>query len=855
MPGESANPYRLPCNFSSWPTRKTLTFCTQHKHSDEQDIPAQCNETDYGASHSYVAEGDCTGTWRAGNCYGDCTNSTATGLVTDSSAHTVGTTTILFDGLGSGELLPGDLLKFEGDDYGYLVTTGFYDMSVSGAFAIITPGLFNEVAPSTPVSVIIKTTRDYSLCHKQGHKVVRARKAWHGAASWLSNCDVQCMQDALATCLEDTAVGVCVAACSLSESPEYCAASCVDACLVEAQALCVSACNTDTVKYRRIDRQVTYTVPGESAVTIKRSTTVDTNGVLHISEATEAEAEPCNDAVAGTGTTEKLLLWAQWQCGPQFPYADSGDQGYALNMLFRRAMAEPGMTYSWDFTRDGTAQTWTGTITTLSETTVAFSFTVAIDSDTWSYDATWVLSLPYALSEVIGHAFDLADSWNLADDIQYPWMAYGYESSVAGYHNPVPMVEIRELTSGVSPDVLDYVCSTFPDPYDSAHDGAVIGEPLPHGTGVHYAYWDEAGTVAARGWNPGLYTLPETATWWTKPYSPGAPENSDCDISDWPSGGWVKVSGGMVTVQKWAQTRETVPSLNLFGPCGADRDHASFPDAWPICGRAKVASVSGTGTISVVLSEAAPYLRTGDAVDFVTYDGSFVETVTDNNKTVTVTDEKHFTFTGATPTGTHIKSHDAPHYRWYDNKPKGDALFCKSEYNFCDLSTATTCIPDCTRFSPCYPQVMAILTDTPAETAWVSKNNIAIQNLPTAPEFNGGVQYIVQAHTEDIDPYWTGEEADNPGVESRCEMPTTPTGAPTLPNYAYTYVACSGGLARPARGLRGLGDAVALVAQPIAITIDAATSMLPKRLRTNISGCGGCQKRKAALNKAVPFKT
>ncbi len=55
--------------------------------------------------------------------------------------------------------------------------------------------------------------------------------------------------------------------------------------------------------------------------------------------------------------------------------------------------------------------------------------------------------------------------------------------------------------------------------------------------------------------------------------------------------------------------------------------------------------------------------------------------------------------------------------------------------------------------------------------------------------------------------------------------------------------------------MRGLGDAVALVAQPIAIAIDRATSVLPKRLRTNIAGCGGCQKRKAALNKAVPFKT
>jgi hypothetical protein len=41
------------------------------------------------------------------------------------------------------------------------------------------------------------------------------------------------------------------------------------------------------------------------------------------------------------------------------------------------------------------------------------------------------------------------------------------------------------------------------------------------------------------------------------------------------------------------------------------------------------------------------------------------------------------------------------------------------------------------------------------------------------------------------------------------------------------------------------GDAVAAVAQPIAKAIDAV-------LGTNVQGCGGCQQRKAALNKLVP---
>lgn len=46
--------------------------------------------------------------------------------------------------------------------------------------------------------------------------------------------------------------------------------------------------------------------------------------------------------------------------------------------------------------------------------------------------------------------------------------------------------------------------------------------------------------------------------------------------------------------------------------------------------------------------------------------------------------------------------------------------------------------------------------------------------------------------------------------------------------------------------MRGLGDAVAVVAQPIARTIDRVVG-------THIEGCGGCKKRQEKLNKLVPF--
>ena len=43
----------------------------------------------------------------------------------------------------------------------------------------------------------------------------------------------------------------------------------------------------------------------------------------------------------------------------------------------------------------------------------------------------------------------------------------------------------------------------------------------------------------------------------------------------------------------------------------------------------------------------------------------------------------------------------------------------------------------------------------------------------------------------------------------------------------------------------GLGDAVAMVAQPIAKAIDAVAG-------TNIQECGGCKARREALNRLVP---
>lgn len=50
----------------------------------------------------------------------------------------------------------------------------------------------------------------------------------------------------------------------------------------------------------------------------------------------------------------------------------------------------------------------------------------------------------------------------------------------------------------------------------------------------------------------------------------------------------------------------------------------------------------------------------------------------------------------------------------------------------------------------------------------------------------------------------------------------------------------------------GLGDAVEVVAKPVARAIDAVTSILPASMQTHITTCTPCGNRRDALNAAMP---
>lgn len=68
-----------------------------------------------------------------------------------------------------------------------------------------------------------------------------------------------------------------------------------------------------------------------------------------------------------------------------------------------------------------------------------------------------------------------------------------------------------------------------------------------------------------------------------------------------------------------------------------------------------------------------------------------------------------------------------------------------------------------------------------------------------------------------------------------------------MSNIATTGVRVSDKIIKPSAKIKGLGDVIALITQPIAKTIDAVAG-------THISTCGGCAKRQQSLNEILPFE-
>jgi hypothetical protein len=181
--------------------------------------------------------------------------------------------------------------------------------------------------------------------------------------------------------------------------------------------------------------------------------------------------------------------------------------------------------------------------------------------------------------------------------------------------------------------------------------------------------------------------------------------------------GFAADGGDAIYVSKYAEKKVNLPAENLFGPCGAMRLQTlldsqcnptatlRFPGAWSICGKCAVASItrdSGSGVVTVTLTDPADALIDGDAVDFL--DAS--NNVTTANVTASHVDSPtQFHFTGALPTGVAIKSHGAPDPAWADPSPKGDFVWAFDSGNAYD--------------APGTPDVQSVQQDNLAKTGGI----------------------------------------------------------------------------------------------------------------------------------------
>lgn len=259
--------------------------------------------------------------------------------------------------------------------------------------------------------------------------------------------------------------------------------------------------------------------------------------------------------------------------------------------------------------------------------------------------------------------------------------------------------------------------------------------------------------------------MPRTATQWT----------NTVQASLFPHGAWaIMFPGGDLWLQKYAEIKLPWRSQNWFGPCGADRDLAEYPNAWPIEGDRGCTFAEEDGTVTVTLDKAAEYLRAGDKVDFTTADGLTVDDNGGSGYTVDDVDNGTFTYSGSVPSDEYVrvKSHGAPGYWWYDSDGKGSYSLVRHTFDYRatpnDPGTAEPIIRDCLSFDRCWPAVMCLSPNYDSEA------EETIDNFPHGKTFNFGTividgrfgsrwsAFFVQAM---VDLWWVAPDLEPPGEE------------------------------------------------------------------------------------------
>lgn len=575
------------------------------------------------------------------------------------------------------------------------------------------------------------STVDLSVCRKRGQKIVQARKCWHGRFPF----------DHPEMCAETHGTP-----CDCDVEPERTTAPNTKY-LTQTVAVALNETivnNSGDVT----ENTVTNAETVEHTTSINRYSGVKTvSGCVRtiVTQTTDPGGEPGGFVGfwAGGGSPGDQSWPGGWTSSPEgvTRASDLYSQLNAACDKFLVGISNMTAAEMEDaFTDMIAAALGTPTITTNTATAQIVSGTELSFEAEWdvesgdTFPTIWsgslsisiILSNPYTNDQHQGDIDMLLAEWDLTDDAAYPWRTDNYVTTA-------PLVTYDEHDTPQTPDFPDaclmddddggeapwleqgYTAGVANAPF---HTGEIIGSPLPAG---YRGHWDLLSRLYDET-NPGHQTWRVCTdaggdSWYIYSYGAKSGISNNGDFSDqavppnatqwtnnhdaasFPPGAWRISNGGITWAQKGAWIREDAPSQNFFRPCGADRetidqstidcegDEAArtgdlrWPNAWPICGHIRVSTAEEAGgTVTITLADAAPYLQTGDFVDFTDAAGAVTETYLE----VTVTDPTHFTYTGAVPTGTHVKSTGAPIYYVHDASPKGQFVVHEWEFNYRD---------------------------------------------------------------------------------------------------------------------------------------------------------------------------
>lgn len=91
------------------------------------------------------------------------TAGTASSATTDNAGYSIGDTVITLDSAGTGTILAGDIITFNGDTNEYVVASGDADVSNGGTITLAAPGLKKAIAAST-TAITVQSDAERNMC-------------------------------------------------------------------------------------------------------------------------------------------------------------------------------------------------------------------------------------------------------------------------------------------------------------------------------------------------------------------------------------------------------------------------------------------------------------------------------------------------------------------------------------------------------------------------------------------------------------------------------------------------------------------------------------------------------------------